>query len=256
MDYITASCTDVGIRKETNQDSFCIKIAATPIGKIAMAVVCDGMGGLSKGELASATVVRAFSDWFEQELPQSIPTFSIDNIKNRWGSIIQEQNNKIADYGSRSHIDLGTTLTALLVVDKQCLLIAHVGDSRVYKIGEQLEILTQDQTVVAQEVRRGTLTKEEAENDPRRNVLLQCIGASKTVIPEFIVDSVESGCVYMLCTDGFRHVITEEEIQESFQPQTLINEETMKKNAFRLVEENKRRMEKDNITVLLLKTIG
>ena len=68
MKYIVAAETDIGITKKVNQDSVCVKNAETKQGKAALVMVCDGMGGLSKGELASAEVIRSFSDWFDYEL--------------------------------------------------------------------------------------------------------------------------------------------------------------------------------------------
>ena len=152
-----------------------------------LAVICDGMGGLSQGEVASASVINAFSDWFEQELPAQLAKWDMEDIQYRWDRMIKEQNQRIAEYGRSIDIQLGTTLTALLLIDSQFLLIGHVGDSRVYRISKQLEVMTEDQTVVGREIKRGMLTPEQAEKDPRRNVLLQCIGASKLVEPEFIV---------------------------------------------------------------------
>ncbi len=70
MDFLIAAHTDVGIRKKTNQDSVLIKVADTDCGKVCFAAVCDGMGGLRKGELASATLIRDFSDWFDSEFPE------------------------------------------------------------------------------------------------------------------------------------------------------------------------------------------
>ena len=69
MEYIAACDTDVGITKKINQDSVCIKTAKTNTGRAALILVCDGMGGLSRGELASAEVVRSFAEWFDRELP-------------------------------------------------------------------------------------------------------------------------------------------------------------------------------------------
>ena len=70
MNFLTSSYTDVGTRKKTNQDSMIIMEAATDFGNALFASVCDGMGGLAKGEVASATVIKAFGDWFEKELPK------------------------------------------------------------------------------------------------------------------------------------------------------------------------------------------
>ena len=77
MDFLIAAHTDVGIRKKTNQDSVLIKVADTDCGKVCFAAVCDGMGGLRKGELASATLIRDFSDWFDSEFPEILYTQSL-----------------------------------------------------------------------------------------------------------------------------------------------------------------------------------
>lgn len=255
MEFQVATYTDVGIRKETNQDSLCVKIAKTKIGNIAMAVICDGMGGLSKGELASATVIKAFSAWFENELLGLLEVFSIEEVKYRWERLITEQNYKISEYGKSINVKLGTTLTVLLIVGEAHTIIGHVGDSRVYKIKDKLEILTEDQTVVGREVRRGLMTEEQAENDPRRNVLLQCIGASRTVTPDFMIGKPEANCSYMLCSDGFRHKVTKKEIFDNFNPYVLSDKQIMQEKIKSLVELNKNRMESDNITAILIKTV-
>lgn len=255
MEVLTATCTDLGIKKATNQDSLCLKVAETSIGKIVLAIICDGMGGLAKGEVASASVVTAFSDWFEKELPAQLAHQDYDEIRYRWDRIIKEQNQRIAEYGRSIRIHLGTTLTALLLLDTKFMLIGHVGDSRVYRINRELEVLTEDQTVVGRELKRGNLTPAEAKVDPRRNVLLQCIGASILVEPQFITGTPMRGDVYMLCSDGFRHMISEEEIYQAFSPQVLIDEDSMKNKAVELVELNKARQELDNISVMLIKIL-
>ena len=84
MKFLVTASTDVGILKETNQDSCLVKHISTKIGEILLAVVCDGMGGLSKGELASATVVRAFSHWFNEELPYEIENLELNIIGEKW----------------------------------------------------------------------------------------------------------------------------------------------------------------------------
>ena len=70
MNFLTAVHTDVGIRKKTNQDSILLETAATDYGQVLLGVICDGMGGLAKGEVASAILVKAFSSWFHREFPQ------------------------------------------------------------------------------------------------------------------------------------------------------------------------------------------
>lgn len=253
MNFLTAYHTDVGLTKETNQDSICIKLAKTNIGNVLMAIICDGMGGLEKGELASATVIRRFGYWFDNELPMMLEDFKMDRVKYSFDNMISELNEKIAMYGKERSVSLGTTLTVMFFAQDEYM-IAHVGDSRAYEISNDVIVLTEDQTVVGREVRRGRMTMEQAKTDPRRNVLLQCIGASSTVVPDYIKDTTKKGAVYMLCSDGFRHVISNEEMYMALNPNVCTSEDAMKMQAVQLVELNKQRKERDNISVIVIKT--
>lgn len=251
MRYTATADSDVGISKSTNQDSVLIKHASTDIGEVLMAIVCDGMGGLAKGELASATVIREFARWFDEDLPFELDNLDMQVIGGKWSLMLKDLNLKILEYGTEHGTSLGTTFSGILFVGNQYV-IAHVGDTRVYQIGSSLNQLTTDQTFVAREISRGTMTAEQAKTDKRRNLLLQCIGASKTVEPQVICGTVEKGA-YMLCSDGFRHEITEAEIYESLNPINFMNKNAMHSNARYLIEQVKSRNEKDNISVLLIK---
>lgn len=257
MSYLIAVHTDQGISKQSNQDSLCVKEAHTLIGGVAMAVLCDGMGGLAKGEVASASVILAFSKWFDEELPKQIMRNNYeDDIKRRWNEMIHLENEKIGRFGKAEGIQLGTTATILLVINDRRFLIAHVGDSRAYCLNEKMiRQLTEDQTVVASEIRAGRLTKEEAAVDPRQSVLLQCIGASRQVIPQFLKGKVGKNHMFLLCSDGFRHMVSDEEMHGVLSPLLLENEESMENGLVRLTELNKERKETDNISSILLKIV-
>ena len=218
MRYIAVAETDVGISKNTNEDSVLIKHAKCNLGEILLAIVCDGLGGLDKGELAL---------------------------------LIKDLNVKMLEYGYKTGKNMGTTFTGLLMIEDKYM-IGHVGDTRVYYINNSIKQLTTDQTYVAREIRKGTLTVEEAKIDKRRNMLLQCVGASSKVEPDIIQGVCEKG-TYMLCSDGFRHKITEDEIYGAFCPMNLTNKEAMYSHIRRLIDENKRRKEKDNISTILIK---
>ena len=252
MRFIATADTDIGISKDTNQDSVLIKHAMADGKEILLAVVCDGMGGLSKGELASATVIRAFAKWFDEELPFELENVDLQVIGAKWSLLLKELNAQILEYSKENGIEgVGTTFSGILFIDDQYV-IGHVGDTRIYHIGSSMTQLTTDQTFVAREISRGTMTLEQAKTDKRRNLLLQCIGASKVVEPQIICGRTEKGA-YMLCSDGFRHEITEAEIYESLNPINLMNKDAMHNNAKYLIEQNKSREEKDNISVLLIK---
>lgn len=252
MRFIATADTDIGISKDTNQDSVLIKHAIVDGKEVLLAVICDGMGGLSKGGLASATVIRAFAKWFDEELPYELEEVDMQVIGAKWSLLLKELNAQILEYSKDNGIEgIGTTFSGILFIGDQYV-IGHVGDTRVYHIGASLIQLTTDQTFVAREISRGTMTLEQAKTDKRRNLLLQCIGAFKAVEPQIICGKTEKGA-YMLCSDGFRHEITEAEIYESLNPINLMNKDAMHSNAKYLIEQVKSREEKDNISVLLIK---
>lgn len=254
MNYMVTANTDIGIVKNTNQDSLSVKVLNSSIGRMSFAVLCDGMGGLSKGEVASASVIRAFDEWIKNDLP-NICNQNIDEnvIKAQWEKILLDQNDMIKSYGKRQGVKLGTTAVVMLVTDTKYF-IMNVGDSRAYEFTDVMTQLTQDQTFVAREVALGNMTPEQAEVDERRSVLLQCIGASEEVYPDFFVGDSKRDAAYMLCSDGFRHEITPDEMFEKFRPDSMNDAETMNRNTLDLIELNKQRNERDNISVILIRT--
>lgn len=254
MQYLTAVHTDVGTTKKINQDAFSLKVAKTPKYNICFAVLCDGMGGLKSGELASAYVVNAFSNWFETEFPKSINSFNAETVKKRWNEIAVEQGKKIMEYGRINGISLGTTLSAILLIGNQYVTI-HVGDSRIYKIRDKVTQITKDHTFVANEVEHNRMTVEQAQTDTRKNILTQCIGASVTIECELKSGTFGAGDEFLLCSDGFRHEISNDEIYGALAPNVMTSEKIMKKYLVELVELNKKRDEKDNITAILIKSI-
>lgn len=251
MHFVVTADTDVGISKKTNQDSILVKHASSSRGEILLAAVCDGMGGLDKGELASAAVVREFSRWFDEELPYELEGLNMQVIGGKWSLLLKKLNAVIGEYGQTAHVTMGTTFTGVLFAGNEYV-AAHVGDTRLYQISTVMKQLTTDQTFVAREVSRGTLSAEQARQDKRRNLLLQCIGASGKVEPELLYGKTEKGA-YMICSDGFRHEISEQEMYESLNPVNLVNKTAMHSNARYLIEQVKSRQEKDNISVVLIK---
>lgn len=254
MNFIISANTDVGISKETNQDSLTSMVVNTPQGRMAFCVLCDGMGGLDKGEVASASVITAFRNWAVNDLPQLCGQPLEDAIiRSQWEAIINQQNNTIKAYGARQGVRLGTTVVAMLLTQTRYYIL-NVGDSRAYELTTGVRQITSDQTFVAREVAQGHMTPEEAETDSRRSVLLQCVGASDEVYPDMFFGDVAHDAIYMLCSDGFRHEITADEIYEKLQPGVLFDDYTMQQHSISLIELNKQRQERDNISVSLVRT--
>ena len=252
MEYIAACDTDVGITKTINQDSVCVKTAKTGTGRAALILVCDGMGGLSRGELASAEVIRSFAGWFDRELPFELPEWDWQTAAHNVISRLRRLNAKLCEYGRRECMQLGTTATGIIAVNSEFMTF-HVGDTRIYKISDKLSQLTDDHTFVNREVKRGNMTPEEARTDPLRNALVQCIGVTDDVFPEVKLGNLENGVNYMICSDGFRHVLREKELFEELSPKTLRTKDDMKKKLRQLIDTVKSRDESDNITAALFR---
>ena len=197
-----AGYSNVGRTRESNQDSYLIKVASTPVGDVALVAVADGMGGLECGELASAAVINMLSDWFDNKLPVALEAMesSVGGFENfvdgQWGGLVQDMNMALIRYGMAEHMNLGTTLTAMLAIGGRYSIV-HVGDTRAYE------------------------PPEEALTHPRRNVLLQCLGSTKEVVPDLIHGNLDRDAIYLLCSDGFRHVLTDTELRRRLGPDAL-----------------------------------
>ena len=250
MNYLIAAQTDIGPVKKTNQDSYCIQTARSKrYGNLLFAVVCDGMGGLKKGEVASATVVARFTDWFAQSLPILLSQRTMDFalLRKEWTHLLNRLNADIGNYGLDHNISLGTTVVAALCIGNK-LYVVNIGDSRLYKIQNNVSRLTQDQSLVAREISAGKLAPDQEEKDTRRNVLLQCVGASHVLQPEFLEYTLESNTVYLLCTDGFRHEIQEEELLGLLSPRVVRSERGMQDVLVEIIGLLQQRNEQDNMT--------
>lgn len=254
MNFLISGNTDMGTTKSTNQDSLSVKIINSRQGRMAFAILCDGMGGLDKGEVASASVIRAFDNWVLNDLPVLCNAPIEDKVLHaQWEKIVKEQNRTIKAYGARQGVRLGTTAVVMLITQSRYYIL-NVGDSRAYELSDTIRQLTNDQTFIAREIALGNMTEEQAMQDERRNVLLQCIGASDEVFPDMFFGDVKENAVYMLCSDGFRHEISADEIFEKLRPEMLMDNHMMNANATNLIELNKMRKERDNISVALVRT--
>ena len=256
MNYLLGYYSDKGTRKQVNQDALLIKTCKSPYGRIGLFIVCDGMGGFQQGELASSTVINMFSNWFDND----IKNYNFDNLTEEEvfiviNNLINDVNTKMIKYGQGNNCKLGTTLTLMLTVDKKYY-IYHVGDSRAYRICNDIDILTKDQTLVAREVELGNLTEEEAKRDPRRSILLQCIGAKYNLIPELSSGELDLNQVYIICSDGFYRRLEKNELSNELNPKKFINNDDLNNKARELVFRAMDRKEADNISAILIKTIN
>lgn len=254
MKYIYSCQTDIGSVRHTNQDSLIVKSVNNHGQTALLAAVCDGVGGLSRGEVASRKAADMLATWADYELPQILPQRNFEKIlRYRFWQLLSDINREVFFSNRRSGISSGTTLTALLLWNYHYL-IGHVGDSRIYSITVgRICQLTPDHSWVAQEVEAGRMTKEQALMDSRQNVILKCIGANAEVEPYLETGNVNEPSVMILCTDGFWHHVEDGEWQEYFSPLRITDESVLSGNLYNLVAQVKNRGEKDNITAIAIK---
>lgn len=255
--YFVDCCTDVGISRQINQDAGCARIFKTPLHTVVLAAVCDGAGGMEEGEYASKSTIQVFNNWFDYQLNRLVFEKRTNElflaVCEEIKLLIHKQNHNVFGYGRKKNIRIGTTLTAMLFVDEDYF-IAQIGDSRAYLVSKEIVQLTEDQSLVAREVREGRLTEEEARFDRRRNIILQCLGAAEDLTPVYQSGKVEKGASYFLCSDGFVHQLAKGEMEAFMNPACM---ETINQMHYRLlqsIETVKARGEKDNITVVAVRT--
>ena len=257
MQLISGLCTDAGTVKKINQDSLCIKSANFRDTSFTMGVICDGLGGLSDGETASSYIVNGLSVWFENTLPGLLKgKISMLDIRHQLDSELHRLNRNLNRYCELTGKNPASTMTALLFISSAGKVItAHIGDTRIYRIYEDKTIITtEDHSVLAEEIRKGNITKEEALYDSRQNQLTKCMGAGlENISFDYKILPEEDACTYLICSDGFRKTILEEEISSALKPSALTDNTSSEQILRNLTDLCMQRGETDNISSLILK---
>ena len=226
-----AGLTDPGRVRRRNEDSF---VCDPPLFAVA-----DGMGGAQAGEIASRLAASAFHEYHEAD--------SLDP-EARLRSIIQEANRRIyARASTDPHASgMGTTITAALVSGAR-VSVGHVGDSRAYLFRDEvLEQLTEDHSLVADLVRSGRLTPEEAEVHPQRSVITRALGTDAAVTVDSFSVEAKADDVYLLCSDGLTTMLGSGAVRTA-----LAETSSLEEAARRLIGEANAAGGEDNVTVVL-----
>lgn len=202
--------SDAGLVREQNQDAYAV--GELP-GDVYWAVVCDGMGGASGGNVASKTAVEITSDIITKCYNSGM---SANSIKNLMSSAIEGSNIKIFDMSKQddSLTGMGTTLVAVIVSDN-IVYISHAGDSRAYLYsGKVLSQLTKDHSIVQAMVENGDITQEEAKSHPQKNVITRALGVEESIDFDYLEQVIDKDDVLLLCTDGLTNYVDTDEMLE------------------------------------------
>ncbi len=232
--------TDTGLKRTNNQDSYA---AGELPGSVAWAVVCDGMGGVAGGNLASSTAVKLISERISSSYR---PGMSAGSIRNMLMSAISAANIEVYEM-SRQNPELngmGTTVVVSIVAN-ETVYVAHAGDSRAYILSNnKLYQLTRDHSYVQEMVDSGKITPDEAREHPRKNLITRALGVSEELRIDFCEESITENDVLLMCTDGLTNFIETNEIYE------LTADGKFYEYAERLVNRANNNGGGDNITVV------
>ena len=245
--------TDAGNARKNNQDASLIKVANTRLhGRITLIAMCDGMGGLSKGEVASCKAIRALETWFHEELflLQSLSGSELwAAIEDSWIRMAHRIDGDLRRYGKHRGLKLGTTMTALLQIGKRYISM-NIGDSRIYFVrGKKVAQITKDQSVVQDKIDRGIITPGQALFDEQKSVLLQCLGTGGELEPEIKMGVFEGNTTVIACSDGFWRTMEQEELRQKLCPQMCLTDEDMLTECKKLANYAISRGENDNISL-------
>lgn len=246
------SVTDVGRKRATNEDSYCVN------EKLGLYVVADGMGGHAHGEVASRIAVDTIEEFIELTAGDTDVTwpYGIDERLslngNRLKTSIRFANQKLLEHAkARADCEgMATTVVAVLLGDDVAE-IAHVGDSRLYLVRErQIRCLTSDHSWVNEQVQSGVIDSDQARNHPLRNVVTRALGGKPDL--EVDVQSLElrAGDRLLLCSDGLTTMVDDEEILR-----IVLAGDGGVEQVEELVEAANRGGGEDNTTTILLRAI-
>lgn len=252
MQIVSGGVSDVGRVRSNNEDSFRI------VEPLNLFILSDGMGGEAHGEIASAMAVEAVARYCQESKEDSGITLHGASTEpwaektKRLQSAVLQANQEIFDSASKNpeQRGMGATITAAWI-DGERISIAHVGDSRAYLLrAGNLQQLTNDHSLVAEQVRRGIITKQQAEESEMQSVLLRALGAHPDVEVDVDEAAIYPRDVLLLCSDGLTRMVTEPEIAGTLQAAT-----TPEEAAKKLVELANERGGLDNVTVIVARAM-
>lgn len=232
--------TDIGLVRESNQDAF--SFGSFEDGN-CWAVVCDGMGGVSGGQVASAICVEKVSEAVKRGYRNRM---TVSSAKNLLTTAINAANSAVfkksqEDYEVRG---MGTTVVAVVVLGNLAV-VAHVGDSRAYLLNDEIKPITKDHSFVQLLIDTGKITEEEAKVHPDRNIITRAVGIEHVVDVEIDIVDIDNNDNLLICTDGLNGYVPDAEILKK------VNEYG-DSSTEKLVETANNAGGRDNVTVVII----
>jgi protein phosphatase len=211
-----AGQTDVGRKRSHNEDNFAI------LSEFGLYIVADGMGGHASGEVASKMAIDTMQEFFSatSDDPERTWPYKMDRSKgyeeNRLITGVKLSNLRIYETAQKNSKQrgMGTTLAAVFAVEDG-IYVAHVGDSRAYRVREgKIEQLTEDHSLLNDYKKMKKLTAEEIEHFPHKNVIVRALGMKDTVKVDTRFETPRAGDTILLCSDGLCGPVTDEKLRD------------------------------------------
>lgn len=235
----TAYLTDTGKTRELNEDA--IYASEKPVGNLPnLFIIADGMGGHNAGDFASNFTVNTMVEEIENSFEKN-PSIIFQKA-------ISVANQKLREISARDvqKRGMGTTVVAATCMGKY-LQVANVGDSRLYVVNDTIKQITTDHSYVEEMIRRGNLRRENARNNPNKNIITRAVGAKSEIQSDIYVVELRPGDMLLMCSDGLSNMLEDEEMRMIIRRQRDIVE-----MAEKLVEAANENGGKDNISVVLI----
>lgn len=247
MNYESDVYWNRGVSHTINQDSLILLQALTSQGRVLMAVICDGMGGMDMGECASGYLVEELVTWFYDGLLDAIgKKKALWIIRRCVERKIYQIQSRMQHYADKRSIEMGTTLSMLVLWEKKYMLW-HLGDSRVYRLSSGLT----GKGILGKESQSKVrlLTNDHADDKGR---LYKCVGNFGYFVPDFKMGNIKKGEAFLLCSDGFRNKMGIDEIGEVLAPENM-TEDKIRKRLREIGEAVLRRGERDDLSAVYIK---
>ncbi len=203
--------TDIGKVRSENQD--CVRYVQNLLAGYGILALCDGMGGASAGSVASDIALSAFTGKISESITEKKNRDKLSEITR---TAVEFANSAVyqQSVSNEKYSGMGTTLVAAVVKGRQCC-IANVGDSRAYLIADgSITQISSDHSFVEDMVRRGSITREQAKNHPRKNVITRALGIDATVECDIFTPILKKNHLLLLCSDGLSNTLADDEILE------------------------------------------
>ncbi len=247
MKFSAFGLTDVGKRRETNEDDFLVEPSR------GVYAVADGMGGHAAGEIASRLAIETLQEVLQR--PETADQrMSVEDAAEWLREAVVEANRRICE-SIRLHDErrgMGTTVVALVHSGEEAV-VGHVGDSRLYLLrADELLRMTSDHSWVNEQVKLGLMNDDTAQRHPMRNIVTRALGSRPDVLVDLTSIQTQPGDVFLLCSDGLNTMLADEQIHDILRDDRLDPEAACRA----LVENANRRGGDDNVTVVVACVAG